>query len=640
MRDPNADEWLEPDGLGGFASGTRSGLRTRRYHGLLLCSLKPPQDRRLLVQGFVAWLETSTGRAELWPQAYGGGYVRERDAELESFSVDPWPTWRLRTALGPVIEVELFVPHGRPAVALRFRLAEPFDGPVVLRVRPLLSGRDFHALHHENPAFHFAAQRQRELLRFTPYPAAPAVQSLSNAHFETAPDWYRNFYYAEEAARGLDATEDLAAPGMLELPLEFEKRELWWLLQAEVSGALAVPIDGAAAFVQLLRRGELERRQQTPNALERAAQAYVVKRAEGKTIIAGYPWFGDWGRDTFIALRGLCLARGDFETARAILCEWAGAVADGMLPNRFSDSAEEPPEYNSVDAALWFVVTAQELIEKASLGAADRQKLERAMIEIVAGYARGTRYGIAADADGLLRAGLPGVQLTWMDAKVGDWVVTPRRGKPVEIQALWLNALSVVSRLDASFTELFERARGNFAPRFWNPRRSMLFDVVDVDHHPGTTDATCRPNQIFAAGGLPITLLSSGEARAVVDAVERELFTPLGLRSLERHNASYHAHYEGGVLERDGAYHQGTVWPWLMGPFVEAWVKVRGSTPEAKQQARERFLKPFEAHLQSAGLGHVSELTDAEEPYFPRGCPFQAWSVGELLRLSRDVLAT
>ncbi len=350
-QDSTADEWLEADGLGGFASGTRSGLRTRRYHALLLCALKPPQDRMLMVAGFVAWLETPRGQAELWPQAYEGGYVRQADALLERFSSEPWPTWRLRTSLGPVLEVELFVPHGRPAVALRFRLAEPCDEPVTLRVRPLLAGRDFHALHHENPAFHFGAQRQGELVRFTPYPGAPAIQSLSNARFEASPDWYRRFHYSEEAARGLDASEDLAAPGVLELVVEHEKRDLWWLLQGEVAGALAVPIEGAATFVQLLRRGELEQRSQTSDVLERAALSYVVRRGEGKTIIAGYPWFGDWGRDTFIALRGLCLARGDFDTARAILCEWAGAVSEGMLPNRFSDSAEQPPEYNSVDAS-------------------------------------------------------------------------------------------------------------------------------------------------------------------------------------------------------------------------------------------------------------------------------------------------
>ncbi len=637
--DFGADEWLEADGLGGFASGTRAGLRSRRYHGLLLCALKPPQDRRLLVQGFVAWLETPRGRAELWPQAYAGAYQSPCDAVVERFSSEPWPTWRLRTALGPVLEVELFVPHARPAVALHFRLAEPCDEAVKLHVRPLMSGRDFHALHHENPAFDFEPRRQGELLRFTPYPGAPAVQSLSNARFEDAPDWYRNFHYSEEAARGLDATEDLAAPGVLELSLEYDKRELWWLLQGEVSGALAVPIEGAATFVQLLRRGELERRNQTPDVLERAASAYIVRRGEGKTIIAGYPWFGDWGRDTFIALRGLCLARGDFDTARSILCEWAGAVSDGMLPNRFSDSADEPPEYNSVDAALWFVITAQELIATGALNAGDRQKLEQAMLAIVNGYARGTRYGIAAADDGLLSAGAPGVQLTWMDAKVGDWVVTPRRGKPVEIQALWLNALEHVTRLDARFGELCERARAAFTRRFWNPKRSMLFDVIDVEHVPDTVDTACRPNQIFAAGGLPVTLLPPEQARAVVAAVERELYTPLGLRSLERHHPDYRPHYVGGVRERDGAYHQGTVWPWLMGPFVEAWVKVRGSTPEAKAQARERFVQPLRGHLEHAGIGHVSEITDAATPYSPRGCPFQAWSVGELLRLERIVLA-
>ncbi len=634
-QDFSADEWLEADGLGGFASGTRAGTRTRRYHGLLLCARKPPQDRRLLVQGFVAWLETSRGRAELWPQVYAGGYVNDRDAVVERFTCDPWPSWRLRTSLGPVLEVELFVPHGRPAVALRFRLAEPFDEAVKLRVRPLLSGRDFHALHQENPDFNFGAQQQGELVRFTPYPGAPAVQSLSNARFEAAADWYRRFYYSEEAARGLDAVEDLATPGVLELELDYEKREFWWLLQGEVAGALAVPIEGAAAFVQLLRRGELERRSQTPDVLERAASAYVVRRGEGKSIIAGYPWFGDWGRDTFIALRGLCLARGDFETARAILCEWASVVSDGMLPNRFSDSADQPPEYNSVDASLWFIVTAHELLRQDVLTPGDRQQLTQAMLAIVTGYARGTRYGIAADADGLLSAGAPGVQLTWMDAKVGDWVVTPRRGKAVEIQALWLNALTHVAALDSAFSELLLRARAAFANRFWNAKRGMLFDVVDVDHVPGAVDAACRPNQILAAGGLSVDLLSPEQARSVVDAVERELYTPLGLRSLERQHVDYHPHCTGGVLERDGAYHQGTVWAWLLGPFMEAWLKVRGNTTEAKAEAKARFVAPLRRHLEHAGIGHVSEIADAEAPHLPRGCPFQAWSVGELLRMER-----
>jgi predicted glycogen debranching enzyme len=631
-------EWLEPDGLGGFASGTVSGSRSRRYHALLLCSLKPPQDRRVLVQGFVAWLETPSGRAELWPQNYAGGYTRPRDGELIRFSTDPWPVWRIQTTLGPLIEVELFVPHGRPAVALRFKLAAPWGEPVTLHVRPLISGRDFHALHHENSAFHFPVQRQSELLRFTPYPGEPALQMLSNAAFEAAPDWYRNFYYQEEAERGLEATEDLASPGVFTLSLEHERREMWWLLQGEVPGALAVPIEGAAAFVQLLRRGEQERRSKVTDELDRAAEAYIVKRGEGKTLLAGYPWFGDWGRDTFIALRGLCLARDDFETARSILLEWATVVSEGMLPNRFPDSAHQAPEYNSVDASLWFVLTAHELIAQASLSLGDRQKLHQAMVDIVGGYARGTRFGIGADADGLLWAGAPGVQLTWMDAKVGDWVVTPRRGKPVEVQALWLVALEYASRVDGRFTELRERAEESFTRRFWNRERGILFDVVDVDHVPGKVDASCRPNQLLAAGGLPLTFVSPEQASKVVTVVERELYTPLGLRSLSPHEPDYHARYLGGPLERDGAYHQGTVWPWLLGPFVEAWVKTQGGTGEAKARARERFLPPLREHLRRAGLGHVSEITDAEAPFTPRGCPFQAWSLSELIRLERRVL--
>jgi predicted glycogen debranching enzyme len=226
-----------------------------------------------------------------------------------------------------------------------------------------------------------------------------------------------------------------------------------------------------------------------------------------------------------------------------------------------------------------------------------------------------------------------------MDAKVGDWVVTPRRGKPVEIQALWLCALETASGLAPDLEALHERARSAFGRRFWNPERRMLFDVVDVEHEPGRLDAACRPNQIFAAGGLPITLLPSDQARAVVDAVERELWAPLGLRSLERGHPDYRPHYTGDVRSRDGAYHQGTVWPWLLGPFVEAWVKVRGAAPEAKAEARARFVAPLRRHLSDAGLGHVSEIADAEAPYQPRGCPFQAWSVGELLRLERQVLS-
>jgi predicted glycogen debranching enzyme len=356
----------------------------------------------------------------------------------------------------------------------------------------------------------------------------------------------------------------------------------------------------------------------------------------------GYPWFVDWGRDTFIALRGLCLAAGRLAEARDILVGWAGAVSQGMLPNRFPDQGAEP-EYNSVDASLWYAVAVADLLARAArarfeIGAADLRAMRDAVHAILDGYATGTRFGIHCDDDGLLAAGEPGVQLTWMDAKVGDWVVTPRIGKPVEIQALWLNALASAADDDARWRRLLERGLASFPERFWNAARGCLYDVVDADHVPGRLDASLRPNQVLAVGGLARSLLEPARARRVVDVVEAALWTPIGLRSLALGEPGYAPRYAGGPRERDGAYHQGTVWPWLIGPFVEAWVRVRGDGDLVRREARERFLAPLLARLDDAGLGHLPEIADAESPHQPRGCPWQAWSVGEALRLAADVL--
>ena len=633
------EEWLEADGLGGFASGTTSGIRTRRYHALLLVAAHPPADRRVLVQGFVARLETPEGSVELWPQAYAGGFTAPAAAKSIDFALDPWPCWRIATRLG-VVHVEIFVPHGEPAVVIAARLSSPVSGARLV-LRPLLSGRDFHATHHENAAFAFAPEARGNALRFAPYADVPAVLSLSNGEYRHAPDWYRHFYYSAEAARGLDAVEDLATPG--ELCFDVAAGEALWILAADLPGRLPLERREVAALVEQLRIGERKRRAAFTGPLELAGDAYIVRRGEGRTIIAGYPWFGDWGRDTFIALRGLCLATGDFGTARAILGEWAGVVSEGMLPNRFPDAATAAAEYNSVDASLWYVLAADELLRvpvvASGLTPREAERLGAAIVAIVSGYARGTRYGIRRTEDGLLAAGEPGAQLTWMDAKVGDWVVTPRSGKPVEIQALWVHALATAGRYDARFRQGAVVARAALEARFWNDERGMLFDVVDVEHEAGRVDASCRPNQIFAAGGLPLTLLSPERARQVVAAVERELWTPLGLRTLERGHPAYAATCRGGVRERDGAYHQGTAWPWLLGPFVEAWVKAHGATPAAKAEAKTRFVAPWLEHLGHAGLGHVSEIIDAEPPQRPAGCPFQAWSLSELIRLERVVLA-
>jgi predicted glycogen debranching enzyme len=518
------------------------------------------------------------------------------------------------------------------------------NGPVVLRARPFLSGRDYHSTHHQNGAFRFDAERRDAAIAFRPYDGLPAVIALSNGDYRHAPDWYRQFLYAAERERGLDDTEDLASPGEFSWPLSGPGERAVWVLRADVADARELRTsDEVITLVNEARVAERRRREAFPTPLDRTADAYLVQRGAGRTIVAGYPWFTDWGRDTFIALRGLCLATGRLAHARDILVEWAGAVSNGMLPNRFPDHGEAP-EFNSVDASLWYVIAVHELLQLAGnrsklLTPEHRRALESAVTQIVNGYANGTRFGIRMDLDGLLSAGAPGVQLTWMDARVGDRVITPRIGKPVEIQALWLNALNAASRLEPTWRDAFERGRVAFLERFWNESLGRLADVVDVDHVPGTRDDTFRPNQILAVGGLPVALLDGERARRIVDAVEQQLLTPIGLRSLAPSEPGYALRYEGDSAARDAVYHQGTVWPWLMGPFVDAWVRVRGNTSTARRDARQRFIEPLRAHLQSAGLGHVSEIADAEAPFAPKGCPFQAWSVGELLRLDRIVLA-
>jgi predicted glycogen debranching enzyme len=639
---PNVDsnaEWLEADGLGGFASGTVSGIRTRRYHAVLLTATIPPAGRMVLANGFDAWVETRSGTFAISSQRYAPDVIHPNGASLiESFEHEPWPRWRYRLTDDSLIEQEIFVPHGESAVFLSWKTVSDDAIPAKLKVRPFFSGRDFHSIHHENGSFKFAAEQNGERLTYRSYDGVPAVVAFSNGRYAREPIWYRNFLYAEEQARGLDAIEDLASPGTFEFSLSQNPAVL--MLAAE--GHAITDIKSIEARHAQVRRNELRRRENFKSPLDRAADAYLVKRGEGKTLIAGYPWFGDWGRDTFIALRGLCIATGRLEEARDILLAWAGVVSEGMLPNRFPDSGDQP-EFNSVDASLWYIIAVNDYLvaaEKRPEFTEDchTEKLRAAVEAILVGYSTGTRFSIHADLDGLLAAGEHGQQLTWMDARVDGREITPRIGKPVEIQALWLNALAIGARFSPRWLSLYERGRASFEDKFWDEHAGYLADVVDCNHRPGVVDLTFRPNQVFAVGGVPITLISPQRARRVVDAVEMLLLTPIGLRSLAPGEPDYAAYYVGGSRERDSVYHQGTVWPWLIGAFVEAWVRVHGNTAEAKAQAREQFLPALDRHLTEAGLGHISEICDAEAPHIARGCPFQAWSLGERLRLERAVL--
>jgi predicted glycogen debranching enzyme len=634
-------EWLEADGLGGFASGTVSGIRTRRYHALLLAATSPPAGRMVLVNGLDAEVETAAGRFALTTQRYApgvdspGGVTR-----LESFAIEPWPQWTCAVpgGTGGKIVHELFVPRERAVVVLRWRWEGAAGPPLRLHVRPFFSGRDFHATHHENPAFRFVPENTPEGERWHFYDDVPEVTARGNGAYHHEPCWYRNFLYDEELARGLDAEEDLAAPGRYEFDLAAGPAVL--IFSAE---GLGRPLPASSSPVELaekLARDERARRAAFATPRLRSANAYLVARGSGRTIIAGYPWFGDWGRDTFIAMRGLCLATGRLAEARDILTAWAGTVSQGMLPNRFPDRGDEP-EYNSVDSSLWYVIVVHEFLEAAyddpALNA--EKKILLATVEtILTGYLDGTRYGIRGDSDGLLACGVPGVQLTWMDASVDGQPVTPRIGKPVEVQALWLNALGLTSRRNPQWRALFERGRASFQRLFWNEARGCLYDVVDVDHQPGRVDDRVRPNQLFAVGGLPLALIEGERAARAVQVVEDRLWTPMGPRSLAPGEKDYAPHYHGTPSERDGAYHQGAVWPWLAGPFVEAWVRVRGGTAEARAKARELFLAHQLSRLDLPGLNHVPEIADAEPPHTAQGCLFQAWSLGEVLRLEHAVL--
>jgi predicted glycogen debranching enzyme len=632
-------EWLEVDGLGGFASSTTSGIRTRRYHALLLTATTPPSGRMVLVNGFDAWIEVEGKRFWLSSQRYAPDVVNPNQC-LESFQFQPWPLWRFRFTDEVWLDHEIFVPRGQSTVALSWRLSGHVNQVFTLSVVPFLSGRDFHATHRENSVFRFETSRSADSVRWQPYPGVPTVVSRSRADYHHQPTWYRNFLYTQERERGLDFTEDLVAPGTFAWRLHSQNREAMLTFSAEGFGETSP--SNFEEWVAELRLTERERRAQAPDPVEQAADSYFVRRGDGKSIIAGYPWFADWGRDTFIAIRGLGIATNRLESVRDILLEWANTVSRGMLPNRFPDRGSTP-EYNSVDASLWFIIAAGDFLDAASVhsGVVDgpsEQRLRNAIEAILLGYHTGTRFNIRVDRDGLIAAGVPGLQLTWMDAKVDGKVITPRIGKPVEVQALWINALAIAKHFSPKWQPLFEKAFLAFENRFWNEAKQQLFDVVDVDHQPGAVDSLTRPNQIFAVGGLPMTLLSDRHAQLVVDAAEAQLWTPAGLRSLAPNESGFVPRYEGNAFARDSAYHQGTAWPWLAGPFIEAWVRVRGNTPEAKQEARHRFLEPLRSFLSAAGLNHLPEITDAIEPYTPRGSPFQAWSVGEFLRLDRVIL--
>jgi len=477
------------------------------------------------------------------------------------------------------------------------------------------------------------------LCSVAPYEGVPRLYLAHDADaVEITGQWYRNFEYRVEQERGLDYREDLFNP----LVFRFELRGR--RTATIIASTERHEVDDATRSRkrELTRRAEIAGaapvREELVRSLVNAADQFIVVRGEQNSVIAGYPWFSDWGRDTMVALPGLTLVTGRFDVARGILLEFAKYVDQGMLPNRFPDAGEQP-EYNTVDGTLWYFEAIRAYVDYTGDYEFVRKSLYEVLCEIVAWHVRGTRYGIQVDGGGLLSSGVQGVQLTWMDAKIGDWVVTPRHGKPVEIQALWYNALRTLEDFAAHFansesqkrySRMATVARWSFNRLFWNEDAGCLYDVVNG----GVPDASIRPNQILAVS-LHHTMLSSQRARAVVEVVSRELLTPYGLRTLSPVDRRYAGRYEGDPHSRDSAYHQGTVWPWLLGPFLSAYIKVNGEKPEARAQAA-KLLEPFRDHLREAGLGQISEILDGDLQHRPRGCIAQAWSVADLLRAAAE----
>jgi len=621
-------EWLLTNGRGGYAMGTLAGTLTRRYHGLLIAAVEPPVARRLCVARLELDVDYDGRSYALATDRWQSGAIAPEGWRLvEAFTLaDGLPTWTY--ALGDaLLDLTLAMPQGADAIAVALHVTRARTA-LAIRGRLVVADRD----HHGGPLpslESFAttlvaggAEIRLPAAQRTLYVRAPGASASA------ASERYAGFLLPRETERGLPDVDDYA-----------HVLTLAWTLADGASGGVVCSLDPAApavaADVVATRRHAnraIADRQSTPllGRLALAADQFVVARGEpplaGTTVIAGYPWFTDWGRDTMIALPGLLLATNRAADAADVLRTFAAHVADGLIPNRFPD-AGGPAEYNTIDAPLWFIEAV-----RAYLDATDDVPflldVMPAVRAVIDGYREGTRFGIGLDADGLVRGGAPGVQLTWMDAKVGDRVITPRRGKPIEINALWYNALRAcetfarrLGRPPNAFRALGDKAAAAMQ-RYWNAERGWCYDVLDG---PDGDDLSLRPNQLFAVA-LPAGAFDAERARAIVDVCAAHLWTSLGLRTLAPDDPRYHGTYGGDQAARDGAYHQGTVWPWLAGPFIRAHLRAYGDAARTRT-----FVQPLLDALETDALGTLCEIADGDPPHAPRGCPAQAWSVAALI---------
>jgi len=652
-------EWLETNGLGGWASSSIIGCNTRRYHGLLVAAIVPPAERMSLVSKLDETIITGDERFELGTNNYGSTIHPNGYQYLTSFTKDLFPEF-IYEAGGVKLKKTVAMVHGENTVLVMYDVLSA-DKTFTLELLPLLSVRGYHNMTHANDAINRNASFDNNIFKTKAYEGTPDIFiKTPGGNYHPNPNWFYNFNYSIEQYRGLDFIEDLFTHGKFTLELN----------AGDSLGIIISTDDPTNKDAHELLAKESLRRQsllsnqpedETTQQLILTADQFIVKRdiisseipkgspkggdLEGAlaTVIAGYHWFTDWGRDTMISLPGLCLSTGRYEDAKKILSAFSKSVSMGMLPNRFQDNGEAP-EYNNVDGTLWYFIAVYKYLQHTNDTGFVLNEILPVLEDIIDWHYKGTRYNIHVTDDGLLYAGEPGQQLTWMDARIGTWVVTPRMGKPVEIQALWYNALKIFGELlelrdqheDASIVNASaDKAKQSFNNEFWFEEGNYLYDVIDENDNP---NKELRPNQLFAIS-LPFALIEGEKAQAILKIVEQELYTPVGLKSLPKNDVHYVPVYGGDAWHRDSSYHEGTVWSWLLGAYVDGIMRVPefvGSDGLSGKEKALKIIEDFKYHLNEACIGSVSEIFDAEPPHHPRGCIAQAWGVAEILRVIKE----
>ena len=649
-------EWLVTNGLGGYASGTILGVNTRKYHGLLVAALHPPGDRTVCVSKLdedvyvgndVYRLGTNEFANETFPQGY---------MFLKAFSVAPFPAFTYGSG-GVEVTKTVFMPKNKNAISVIYKVSNQNSSEAKLRIYPMLTCRYFHTVVNrlKNPLLFTQTGGGKELETVFQHPQATILCRITEGDFHQKTNWVDRLFYRVEAARGEENMDDCFQPGYFELQVP-AKNDKEFAISAAVSSERQMAsevLNSIGNSIEQINASLSQEQLQQRNLLYGfyglhhdvsasdwlswilyAADSFSVTNAAGKkAVIAGYHWFESWGRDTFVSLPGLLLVTGRFNGAKDILQTYNQLCQNGLIPNFVSDKSAKPA-YNTVDGTLWYINAVLQYLKYTGDYEFVQEQLWDNLQAIINSHENGTMFGIHLDNDGLL---MHGSRLTWMDAEVNGKEITPRTGKAVEIQALWYNTLRIMQLLANKFEDIglsgkydamAQETSKSFNEKFWNPQLGCLYDVLDHK----VPDASLRPNQIFAVS-LDYTMLDNGRSRQVVDLVNRELTTPNGLRTLALSDPKFVGKCYGDRLSRDSAYHNGTIWPWLLGPFTTAYVKVNGYSIQSRSYAQNNLLLPlFSQGIQQAGLGTLSEIYDCDSPNTPRGCISQAWSIAEPLR--------